>query len=40
MRREQEAAVDPRLQWAYLAAVLIGGFLCMLLLIALLGALG
>ena len=40
VRLEQEAAVDPRWQWAYLAVVLIGGFVAMLLLIALLGAVG
>lgn len=40
VRREREADIDPLMQWAYLAAVLVGGFLLMLLLIALLGAAG
>ena len=40
VRREQEEAVDPRQQWAYLAAVLVGGCIVMLLFIALLGSTG
>lgn len=38
IRREQEAQVKQPLQWAYLATVLIGGFLVMLALISILGA--
>jgi len=38
VRREQEADVKKPLQWAYLAAVLFGGALLMLVLISLLGA--
>jgi hypothetical protein len=38
VRREQLAEVNTPLQWAYLAAVMIGGTLLMLLLIAVLGA--
>jgi hypothetical protein len=39
VRREQLADVDVRLQWAYLVAVLVGGTVLMIGIIALLGAL-
>ena len=38
VRAEHEAEVDQRRQWAYLVAVLGGGTLAMVVLIALLGA--
>jgi hypothetical protein len=38
VRREQEAEVDPRVQWAYLGLVLVGGFTTMLAFIACLAA--
>ena len=37
VRREQMAAVDVPLQWAYLIGVLVGGLLSMIAFIALLG---
>jgi hypothetical protein len=38
VRKEHLAEVDARVQWAYLFAVLIGGTVLMLLLIAYLGS--
>ena len=40
VRTEHLAEVDQRVQWAYLAAVLVGGTIAMLAFIALLGATG